>query len=57
VLDFALAKLRPETMLRSQHTTIGGGSAPRLLLGTAGYMSPEQAGGRPLDHRSAILFS
>jgi serine/threonine protein kinase len=55
VLDFGLAKLRPDTALSSQHTTIAAGSAPGMLLGTAGYMSPEQAEGRTIDHRSDIF--
>jgi eukaryotic-like serine/threonine-protein kinase len=55
VLDFGLAKLRQDMSLSTQQTTIAGNSAPGLLLGTVGYMSPEQAEGRPIDHRSDIF--
>jgi len=73
ILDFGLAKLRGESVpgagdvwfdsaaatwpqSPSPHTAIGA------VIGTAGYMSPEQAGGRAIDFRSdqftlgAILY-
>jgi serine/threonine protein kinase len=53
VLDFGLAK---------QTVTEGTGdtatlalSQPGTVVGTAGYMSPEQVRGAPLDHRSDIF--
>jgi len=46
VLDFGIAKLRPELGGSATHT----GS----LLGTPHYMSPEQAAGRPVDHRADL---
>ena len=51
ILDFGLAKFssldgdRPDMCITSQ-------TPPGLVLGTVGYMSPEQAGGRHLDFRS-----
>src|SRR5271156_2781205 len=57
ILDFGLAKLtRPE-----EHD--GSGDAPTVqvateagvVMGTAGYMSPEQVRGKPADHRSDIF--
>ncbi len=53
ILDFGLAKLvaaSDEAM--SQLATESGGTAAGVLLGTVGYMSPEQAAGRAVDHRS-----
>jgi TolB-like protein/predicted Ser/Thr protein kinase len=53
ILDFGLAKLvaaGDEAM--SQLATESGGTAAGVLLGTVGYMSPEQAAGRVVDHRS-----
>ena len=53
ILDFGLAKLvagGDETM--SQLATQSAGTAAGMLLGTVGYMSPEQATGREVDHRS-----
>ena len=44
ILDFGLAKLSGLTRLTREETT----------LGTAHYMSPEQAGGREVDHRSDL---
>ena len=44
ILDFGLAKLRGQTKLTKEGTT----------LGTVAYMSPEQASGDKVDHRSDI---
>jgi serine/threonine protein kinase len=57
VLDFGLAKLQPSEMLAAEVPTV---SAPQLteqgrVLGTTGYMSPEQAEGRSVDHRTDIF--
>jgi len=54
ILDFGLAKLtQPEDT--SDHTaapTVSGATEPGVVMGTAGYMSPEQALGRPVDFHS-----
>jgi serine/threonine protein kinase/tetratricopeptide (TPR) repeat protein len=52
ILDFGLGKFvrRPVTSLES--TTTSGLSAAGFLLGTIGYMSPEQVRGAELDARS-----
>jgi serine/threonine protein kinase/tetratricopeptide (TPR) repeat protein len=54
ILDFGLAKLLPEAVnYGSEDTTITKElTRAGVILGTIGYMSPEQASGRPLDHRS-----
>ncbi|MCB9588633.1 MAG: serine/threonine protein kinase [Polyangiaceae bacterium] len=48
VLDFGIAKLRPELGAGSDATRTGS------ILGTPHYMSPEQAQGQHIDHRSDI---
>jgi eukaryotic-like serine/threonine-protein kinase len=58
VLDFGLAKLRPDLVVNDMAThgvTMAAASAPGILLGTVGYMSPEQVDGRPTDHRSDVF--
>jgi len=53
ILDFGLAKLlkqRPEQM--SDVATAAQETQAGTVIGTVGYMSPEQASGRPLDFRS-----
>ena len=59
VLDFGLAKLRdPHDGTASHHETasLWELTGEGRIVGTAAYMSPEQAEGRPLDHRT-VLFS
>jgi serine/threonine protein kinase len=64
ILDFGLAKLtaeRPEN-LPDALTLAGSQTASGVIVGTVGYMSPEQASAAPLDFRSdqfslgAILY-
>jgi predicted ATPase len=54
ILDFGLAKLvTPPSGEGSNVPTTGGDStAAGVILGTVGYMSPEQASGRAVDFRS-----
>jgi serine/threonine-protein kinase len=56
VLDFGLAKLRPEAGATedSEAPTVSATDAGRVL-GTAPYMSPEQAQGKAVDHRSDVF--
>ncbi|MDQ6891762.1 MAG: protein kinase [Acidobacteriota bacterium] len=54
ILDFGLAKLT-ETIsqdVTGLPTVIGTATEPGTVMGTAGYMSPEQASGQPVDFRS-----
>jgi predicted ATPase/serine/threonine protein kinase len=51
ILDFGLAKLVPANGEPSDADSTSL-TMPGLVMGTTGYMSPEQAGGRPLDFRS-----
>jgi eukaryotic-like serine/threonine-protein kinase len=55
ILDFGLAKLtRPENVADGQ-TLTQAGSDPGTVLGTVGYMSPEQVRGKPADARSDLF--
>jgi len=62
LLDFGLAKFLSLGPASTQQDGIPGDTTLTLALtrdeavaGTASYMSPEQAQGRPLDHRSDIF--
>jgi serine/threonine-protein kinase len=50
IVDFGLAKLTRHE--GSEALTQSAGTAEGMVLGTVGYMSPEQASGREADHRS-----
>src|SRR5207249_4117156 len=54
VLDFGLAKVAAPLQHGSQLPTVGE-TSPGLLLGTVQYMSPEQALGHAVDHRSDLF--
>jgi eukaryotic-like serine/threonine-protein kinase len=57
ILDFGLCKLIAESSATSEANspTLTQGSAPGVVLGTVGYMSPEQIRGQLLDARSDIF--
>ncbi|MGD0215370.1 MAG: protein kinase [Terriglobales bacterium] len=59
ILDFGLAKLTQADPGSSSHTSMPtvthGGTEAGLVMGTAGYMSPEQVRGLTLDPRSDIF--
>src|SRR5262249_62409215 len=48
ILDFGLAKFP------GSETTSGTVTADGIVLGTLGYMSPEQRRGQPIDHRTDL---
>jgi hypothetical protein len=56
ILDFGLAKLiHGETLQENQTITQTVHSDPGTVLGTVGYMSPEQVRGKPADARSDLF--
>ncbi|MEP6767713.1 MAG: protein kinase [Acidobacteriota bacterium] len=57
ILDFGLAKLThaEEGAQATNLPTATAGTEPGVVLGTLGYMSPEQVRGRPADARSDIF--
>ncbi|HET7294598.1 MAG TPA: protein kinase [Vicinamibacteria bacterium] len=54
ILDFGLAKLEGAAVEGGSEleTAPRPGTSPGAVMGTVGYMSPEQASGRPVDFRS-----
>jgi TolB-like protein/tetratricopeptide (TPR) repeat protein len=58
ILDFGLAKLgRPELAQACEAETVtqSAGTGAGVVLGTVGYMAPEQVRGQPCDHRADIF--
>ena len=54
VLDFGIAKLIPTSAAAADSHTLTVHTVPGMLLGTVGYMAPEQIRGMPVDHRADI---
>ena len=57
ILDFGLAKLTQPEGASAQHSNLptAAGTEPGVVLGTLGYMAPEQVKGKPADPRSDIF--
>jgi Tol biopolymer transport system component len=56
ILDFGLAKLtQPERTASSDAPTTPPNTQSGVILGTAGYMSPEQVRGQAVDHLADIF--
>jgi eukaryotic-like serine/threonine-protein kinase len=55
ILDFGLAKQAQQTFERPAEQTTETGTNFGTIMGTSGYMSPEQVRGRQVNHRSDIF--
>ena len=56
ILDFGLAKLvQPQSISESSAPTLEPATNPGVVMGTAGYMAPEQVRGQLADHRADIF--
>jgi TolB-like protein/Tfp pilus assembly protein PilF len=56
ILDFGLAKLmKSQPSSEPNASTLTEGTEPGVVMGTVGYMAPEQVRGQPADHRADIF--
>lgn len=56
ILDFGLAKLTcSDATVSSDSATLTSQTEPGVVMGTVGYMSPEQVKGLPADYRSDLF--
>ena len=55
ILDFGLAKVTAPEAENTRSPTAMAQTEPGTVMGTVGYMSPEQVRGRPVDKRSDIF--
>src|SRR5277367_5691920 len=55
ILDFGLAKYAMDAAQAGSTLTIDAGTAPGTVMGSVGYMSPEQVRGEQADSRSDIF--
>ena len=55
ILDFGLAKLMQQHRSERSSPVLNRETVPGVVMGTVGYMSPEQVRGLPADHRTDIF--
>ena len=55
ILDFGLAKMSSPEAAATNAPTTPAGTEPGTVMGTVGYMSPEQVRGREVDQRTDIF--
>jgi serine/threonine protein kinase len=55
LLDFGLAKVADRLTSESGEATESSPTGAGQLVGTVGYMSPEQVRGQPIDHRTDVF--
>ncbi len=55
ILDFGIAQVRDEVGAEGSTLTAVPATEPGMMLGTVGYMAPEQARGQEVDHRADIF--
>ena len=55
ILDFGLAKVTAPRVAAATNETLTMRTEPGVVMGTLGYMSPEQVRGQTTDHRSDIF--
>jgi Tol biopolymer transport system component len=55
ILDFGLAKLTQRQSTTDSTPTLTAATEPGMVIGTVGYMSPEQVSGKTADHRADVF--
>jgi serine/threonine protein kinase len=55
ILDFGLAKLTQHQTVAQSAFTTNEGTEPGVVMGTVGYMSPEQVRAEAADHRADVF--
>ena len=55
ILDFGLAKEVARVAQTSESPTMGTATAPGVIMGTVGYMAPEQVRGQAADQRADLF--
>ena len=55
ILDFGVAKLIRTSEADEPTAVVDTVTAPGVVVGTVGYMAPEQVRGQPIDHRADIF--
>jgi eukaryotic-like serine/threonine-protein kinase len=55
ILDFGIARIGPRPGDITTGAALRGGTSAQFIMGTAGYMSPEQVRGKTIDFRTDIF--